>query len=153
MQAAFIDMQPAVADVFATFIDMQKVCRDMQIAFTDALAAVAREKCATFRFQRFSHAVRSRESSGNRVCRGFLAINGSRVNRDFGGSPYGRLPRAHLGKPAKKAGFPRCARGRRPYGDPPKSRWTLPPLIARKHLQMRIPELSLDLIACENRRN
>jgi|TARA_B100000513_G_scaffold144906_1_gene66812 hypothetical protein len=36
VQAAFIDMQPAVADVFATFIDMQKVCRDMQIAFTDA---------------------------------------------------------------------------------------------------------------------
>ena len=27
VQAAFIDMQPAVADVFATFIDMQVVCR------------------------------------------------------------------------------------------------------------------------------
>ena len=36
VQAAFIDMQTAVADVFATFIDMHKVCRDMQIAFTDA---------------------------------------------------------------------------------------------------------------------
>ena len=86
-------------------------------------------KCATFRFQRFSHAVRSRESSGNRVCRGFLAINCSRVNRDKGESPYGRYPREDLGKPSKStfrnplfAGFPRCARGRRPYGDSPKSR-------------------------------
>ena len=29
-------MQPAVADVFATFIDMQVWCQDMQVAFTDA---------------------------------------------------------------------------------------------------------------------
>ena len=41
---AFIDMQPAVADVFATFIAIQKVCRDMQIAFTDAYIAFARAK-------------------------------------------------------------------------------------------------------------
>ena len=79
-------MQRAVVDVFATFIDMQVVCRDMQVVSTDAEIAFAREKCATFRFRRFSHAVRSRESSGNRVCRGFPAIDGSRVYRDFGGS-------------------------------------------------------------------
>ena len=36
VRAVFIDMQPAVADVFATFIDMQVGCRGMQVAFTDA---------------------------------------------------------------------------------------------------------------------
>ena len=64
----------------------------------------------------------------------------------------GASPERTLGNPLF-AGFPRCARGRRPYGDSPKSRFTLLPLIARKPLKMRFPELSLDLIACENRRN
>ena len=36
VRAVFIDMQPAVADVFTTFIDMPMVCGDMQVAFTDA---------------------------------------------------------------------------------------------------------------------
>ena len=36
VRAVFIYMQPAVADVVATFIDMQVGCRDMQVAFTDA---------------------------------------------------------------------------------------------------------------------
>ena len=36
VRATFIDVQPAVVDVFATFIDMQMVCRDMQVVSTDA---------------------------------------------------------------------------------------------------------------------
>ena len=48
---------------------------------------LAREKCATFRFRRFSDAVRSRENSGTRVCRGLLQINGSGIVRNKEGSP------------------------------------------------------------------
>ena len=36
VQATFIDVQPAVVDVFATFIDMQVVRRCMQVVSTDA---------------------------------------------------------------------------------------------------------------------
>ena len=36
VRATFVDMQPAVLDVFATVIDMQGVCRDMQVVSTDA---------------------------------------------------------------------------------------------------------------------
>ena len=36
VQATFLDVQPAVVGVFATFIDMQVVCRDMQVVSSDA---------------------------------------------------------------------------------------------------------------------
>ena len=36
VQATFLDVQPAVVGVFATFIDMQVVRRDMQVMPTDA---------------------------------------------------------------------------------------------------------------------
>ena len=36
VRATFVNAQPAVVDVFATFIDMPLVCRDMQVVSTDA---------------------------------------------------------------------------------------------------------------------
>ena len=36
VRATFVNVQPAVVDLFATFIDMQMMCRDMQVVFTDA---------------------------------------------------------------------------------------------------------------------
>ena len=36
VRATFVNAQPAVVDVFATFIDMPVVCRDMQVVSTGA---------------------------------------------------------------------------------------------------------------------
>ena len=36
VRATFVNVQPAVVDVFATFIDMQVVRRCMQVVSTDA---------------------------------------------------------------------------------------------------------------------
>ena len=88
---------------------------------------------------------------------GFLAINQARFWRVPIWAPPPSAPWETREKRVSKGafrGFPKVLSGIAPIiGDSPLSRLTLLQLIARKPLQTRFPEQSLDLTACENRRN